>query len=81
MISPLVSTQSRHASQDNIQTGNLVTVNLVDLQNTSKFVQCSARVERLTACTIFVKLVGLTIPVGYEIGDQIPLNWGKLVDW
>ena len=62
----------------NPEVGDLVTVLLV---KDGGLVECGARLERVAYGTAFVKLVGLSVPVPYEIGQRFPLSMNKVIDW
>ena len=73
-FSPLVSVPV-YAPSGEPQVGDLVTVALFGGKVSG------ARVERIACGTYFVKLVGLTVPQGYEVGDKLPLDLEKIIDW
>ena len=72
--SPLVSVPS-YAPKGEPQVGDLVTVALFGGKVSG------ARVERIAYGTYFVKLVGLDVPQGYEVGNRFPLEREKIIDW
>jgi len=81
LVAPLVSSPAVRRPKSDILTGDLVTVDLFSSTAPSGFVQSGARVERIAYGTYFVKLVGLTVPAGYSIGDRFPLSGERVADW
>ena len=71
---PLVSVPA-HRPQGQPQVGDLLTIALAGNKASS------ARLERVSAGTYFVKLVGLDIPAPYQLGDRLPLGREAVTDW
>ena len=80
MTTPLVSVPASGPVGEP-EVGGLVTVNLVDLQDTSNFVKASARLTRLAYGDAWVKLVGLELPRGYELGLTLVVPQERVIDW
>jgi len=66
---------------DQLGAGELVTVELRKSFNSSEYVQCGARIEKIECGNAFVKLVGLEVPAPYQIGDRLPLDVERVIDW
>lgn len=75
MVHNLVFSQDGRKSFSEVQVGDLVTVVLAGGQ------QCGGRVVRIAPGTFFVKLVGLSIPQPYQLGDTLPISVERVLDW
>ena len=61
--------------------GGLVTVRMYN-PATGKFdLLIGARLERVFEQVAFVKLIGLSVPEPYMIGDKFPIDLDRVVDW
>ena len=74
LTSSLVLTQSG-GPQGQPKVGDLLTVKLFGGKVSG------ARLERVAHGSYFVKLVGLNVPAGYEIGTRLPLQREAIIDW
>jgi hypothetical protein len=78
MTLSIFSSSQVRRTRDQLAINDLVTV---ELFSSNGALRSGARITRIEPGTIFVKLVGLEVPRPYAIGDMLPLNPEKIVDW
>ena len=61
--------------------GDPVTVSLATSYDVADNVTSCARVMRIVPGTVFVKVIGLNVPAPYRVGDTVPIDTNKVIDW
>jgi len=75
MTTALVVLDAVRRARSEVTVSDLVTVTLFG------GVTSCARVMRIERHDIFVKLIGLSVPAPYRIGDELALDHDKVIDW
>lgn len=74
-MNPLVFTPNYSPPEGNPEVNDLVT--WVDYKNR----QIGGRVTKTRGLTFWVKVVGLTNPSPYTIGETYPVDGSQIIDW